>query len=32
MSALNAIRNKLVLRVAVVNKQTPYVDYSVKVA
>ena len=33
MSALNAIRNKLVLRVvAVVNKQTPYVDYSVKAA
>ena len=33
MSALNAIRNKLVLRVVtVVNKQTPYGDYSVKAA
>jgi transposase len=33
MSVLNAVRNKLVLRViAVVNKQTPYVDYAKQAA
>ncbi len=33
MSVINAVRNKIVLRVvAVVNKQLPYVDYYKKTA